>query len=191
MEDWGGGKRREGEGGGESRSRMRMGLSHVTRSPPGHCNRHSAAAWAAPHHLGKAKLTAYPQNFSERTQKKVNISCLCRQDSGRLRTGDGKMMLSLPNFIPWLYYLFIKNYYFLFEYVTRKINALAPSPLFTRVVWQQLSISTHPFLGWKDPQEKEKATHSSTLAWRIPWGRGKLVTTEWLTLSLSSWVLTN
>ena len=25
------------------------------------------------------------------------------------------------------------------------------------------------FLGWEDPQEKGKATHSSILAWRIPW----------------------
>ena len=24
-------------------------------------------------------------------------------------------------------------------------------------------------LGWEDPQEKVKATHSSILAWRIPW----------------------
>ena len=24
-------------------------------------------------------------------------------------------------------------------------------------------------LGWEDPQEKGKATHSSILAWRIPW----------------------
>ena len=24
------------------------------------------------------------------------------------------------------------------------------------------------FLGWEDPLEKEKATHSSILAWRIP-----------------------
>ena len=24
-------------------------------------------------------------------------------------------------------------------------------------------------LGWEDPQEKETATHSSILAWRIPW----------------------
>ena len=31
-------------------------------------------------------------------------------------------------------------------------------------------------LGQKDPPEKEKATHSRTLAWRIPWmeERGKL-----------------
>ena len=25
------------------------------------------------------------------------------------------------------------------------------------------------FLGWEDPIEKGMATHSSTLAWRIPW----------------------
>ena len=24
-------------------------------------------------------------------------------------------------------------------------------------------------LGWEDPQEKEMATHSSSLAWEIPW----------------------
>ena len=26
-----------------------------------------------------------------------------------------------------------------------------------------------PSLGWEDPPEKEMATHSSILAWRIPW----------------------
>ena len=25
------------------------------------------------------------------------------------------------------------------------------------------------FLGWEDPLEKEMATHSSVLAWEIPW----------------------
>ena len=25
------------------------------------------------------------------------------------------------------------------------------------------------FLGWENPLEKEMATHSSTLAWKIPW----------------------
>ena len=25
------------------------------------------------------------------------------------------------------------------------------------------------FLGWEDPLEKRMATHSSILAWRIPW----------------------
>ena len=40
-------------------------------------------------------------------------------------------------------------------------------------------------LGWEDPLEKGKATHSSILAWRIhglysPWGCKELDTTEWL-----------
>ena len=25
------------------------------------------------------------------------------------------------------------------------------------------------FMGWEDPLEKEMATHSSILAWKIPW----------------------
>ena len=46
-------------------------------------------------------------------------------------------------------------------------------------------------LGWEDPLEKGMATHSSTLAWRIPrtgepgeygpWGHKELDTTERLT----------
>ena len=37
-------------------------------------------------------------------------------------------------------------------------------------------------LGWEDPQEKGKATHSSILAWRIPspWGHKESDTTEQL-----------
>ena len=27
----------------------------------------------------------------------------------------------------------------------------------------------HKFSPWEDPLEEEMATHSSTLAWRIPW----------------------
>ena len=45
-----------------------------------------------------------------------------------------------------------------------------------------------PSLGWEDPLEKGKATHSSILAWRNPWtvhGAAKsLDTTEQLSLSL-------
>ena len=51
-------------------------------------------------------------------------------------------------------------------------------------------------LGWEDPLEKEMATHSSTLAWKIPWteklgagyspwGRKELDTTERLSLSIA------
>ena len=42
------------------------------------------------------------------------------------------------------------------------------------------------FLGRKDPLEKGKATHSSILAWRIPWGCKESDRTEQLSLSLSS-----
>ena len=39
-------------------------------------------------------------------------------------------------------------------------------------------------LGWEDPLEKGKATHSGILAWRIPWGRKESDMTERLSLSL-------
>ena len=35
-------------------------------------------------------------------------------------------------------------------------------------------------LGWEDLLEKRKATHSSILAWRIPWSHKELDTTEGL-----------
>ena len=38
-------------------------------------------------------------------------------------------------------------------------------------------------LGWEDPLEKGKITHSSILAERIPCGHKELDTTEWLSLS--------
>ena len=38
-------------------------------------------------------------------------------------------------------------------------------------------------LSWEEPLEKRKATHSSILAWRIPWGCQELDTTEWLSFS--------
>ena len=38
-------------------------------------------------------------------------------------------------------------------------------------------------LGWEDPLEKGKATHSSILAWRIPWGHNELDTSEQLSLT--------
>ena len=44
-------------------------------------------------------------------------------------------------------------------------------------------------LGWEDPLEKGKATHSSILAWRIsPWCRKELDMTEQISLSLASLV---
>ena len=37
-------------------------------------------------------------------------------------------------------------------------------------------------LGWEDPVEKGMATHSSILAWGIPWDRKESDITEWLSL---------
>ena len=52
------------------------------------------------------------------------------------------------------------------------------------------------FLGWEDPLEKEMATHSSILAWKIswtegcsPWGRKESSTTEQLTHNSLPWPL--
>ena len=44
-------------------------------------------------------------------------------------------------------------------------------------------------LSWEDPLEKEKATHSSILAWRIPWTVQSMGCKSWtcLIFTLSSW----
>ena len=44
-------------------------------------------------------------------------------------------------------------------------------------------------LGWDNPLEKERTTHSSILTWRIPWtwSRKEWDTTEGFSLSLSLW----
>ena len=42
------------------------------------------------------------------------------------------------------------------------VAQLVKNPPATWETWVQ-------FLGWEDPLEKGKATHSSILAWRIPW----------------------
>ena len=42
------------------------------------------------------------------------------------------------------------------------VTQLVKNPL---AIWETWVRS----LGWKDPLEKEKATHCSILAWRIPW----------------------
>ena len=45
---------------------------------------------------------------------------------------------------------------------TSLVAQLIKNLLAMRETWIQ-------FLGWEDPLEKRKATHSSILAWRIPW----------------------
>ena len=46
-------------------------------------------------------------------------------------------------------------------------------------------------LGWEDPLEKGKATHSSNLAWRIPWiiqfMGSQRVRHDWATFTFTNW----
>ena len=42
------------------------------------------------------------------------------------------------------------------------MDQMAKNPLAMQETWVQS-------LGWEDPLEKGMATHSSILAWRIPW----------------------
>ena len=48
------------------------------------------------------------------------------------------------------------------EAKTSLVSQLLKSPPTMQETWVQS-------LGWDDPLEKEIATHSSILAWRIPW----------------------
>ena len=41
--------------------------------------------------------------------------------------------------------------------------------LIWRLSSKKLQETQNQSLGWEDPLEKEMATHSSILAWRIPW----------------------
>lgn len=41
-------------------------------------------------------------------------------------------------------------------------------------------------LGWEDPLEKGRATHSSILPWRIPWREEPAGYSPWLSLSFSN-----
>ena len=52
----------------------------------------------------------------------------------------------------------MKHKCFITSLVAQRLKRLSA----TRETWIR-------FLGWEDPLEKEMATHSSILAWRIPW----------------------
>ena len=61
------------------------------------------------------------------------------------------------------------------QHISVMIYYLRPSLLHASLIVQ--SVNNLPamqgtrvqFLGWEDPLEKEMVTHSSILAWRIPW----------------------
>ena len=66
------------------------------------------------------------------------------------------------------------------------VSLVAPTVKNLPAVWETWVLS----LGWEDALEKGKATHSSVLAWRIPWtvqsrGRKESDTTEQLSLTSS------
>ena len=55
---------------------------------------------------------------------------------------------------------------FLAHAATASPLGFPPSSLGSLLAMQETSIQ---FLGWEDPLEKEMATYSSILAWRVPW----------------------
>ena len=63
----------------------------------------------------------------------------------------------------WYFYLFKNFQQFVVIYTVTSLVAHMVKHLPTRQETQVRS------LGWEDPLEKEMATHSSTLAWKIPW----------------------
>ena len=65
--------------------------------------------------------------------------------------------ISFMGFLPTIYSIYILQYYILFPWWLRIKHLPAIQKTWVRS------------LGWEDPLEKEMATHSSTLAWRIPW----------------------
>ena len=48
---------------------------------------------------------------------------------------------------------------------TNQLNLVVQTVKSPPTMWETWA----PSLGWEDPLEKEMATHSSILAWKIPW----------------------
>ena len=63
------------------------------------------------------------------------------------------------------------------DYWASLVAQLVKNPPAIRETWGRS-------LGWENPLEKGKATHSSVLAWRVPWGRKESDMKERLSLSL-------
>ena len=53
--------------------------------------------------------------------------------------------------------------------ICKLFNDTATTEIYTLSLHDALPISRVQSLGQEDPLEKEMATHSSPLAWRIPW----------------------
>ena len=67
---------------------------------------------------------------------------------------------------------FISKAFFFFEH---RVAMVLSTDLFASLIAQlvknlpAMQETRVRFLSWEDPLEKEMATHSSILAWRIPW----------------------
>ena len=60
-------------------------------------------------------------------------------------------------------YIYLKNYIYMYIYKgASPVAQLVKNPPAVRETWVCS-------LGWEDPLEEGMATHSSVLAWRIPW----------------------
>ena len=66
--------------------------------------------------------------------------------------------------IPWLHNVLVTALPSKVEYIPRA--SLVAQRLKVLPAMQETWVRS---LGWEDPLEKEMATHSSILAWRIPW----------------------
>ena len=67
------------------------------------------------------------------------------------------------------------------------VAQLVKNPLAKQETWVQS-------LGWEDPQEKGKATHSSIMGWRVPWtivhgvARGRTQLSDFHSLTQCPWL---
>ena len=61
-----------------------------------------------------------------------------------------------------------RHHYYLFFFLRDK-DTVFPGGSYGKASMPIMRETQVRSLGWKDPLEKEMTTHSSTLAWKIPW----------------------
>ena len=103
------------------------------------------------HRISQARILEWIVIFSSRvsSQPRDRTCCLHWQVTTE---PPGKPDLNVG---PWIYYPLQQSWASLVAQLVKDLPAM-------RETWVQS-------LGWEDPLEKGKATHSSILAWRIPW----------------------
>jgi len=103
------------------------------------------------------------------------------------------MMERCTDLYLWFYF---SSFYSIFTYsMASLVTQMVKNPPAVQETWVWS-------LGWEDPLEEGRATHSSILAWRIPMDRGALAgycpcvckesdMTEWLSTEHSTWLSTS